>query len=232
MASSYFSKLQVPGNVDEEEMWEISPFSKFASSDRPLPDLDHPIYKPGYKEFVYEKSYEYLYTALFKGKHPKLFSQTRYWQLYNSVHLNCSQIFPQSPFNVYLSHIARVRPVESLQKLHSYIKSMNDIAADILGLPAEDNSEIIFHKLTKTAGSALFSLHSQMNHSCDPNVKSFTDKTTAARLDAQALRPIRKGDEICIDYVGVGKHDVAERKRQIREKYSFECRCDKCIAES
>ena len=54
--------------------------------------------------------------------------------------------------NIYMHHLALVRPVETLQKCMDYIQNMNRIAADIMDLPAEDSSEVIFHKLTKSAG--------------------------------------------------------------------------------
>ena len=78
----------------------------------------------------------------------------------------------------------------------------------------------------------MFSLHSQMNHSCDPNVKCVTAKSPAARLDVTAIRHIDKDDEICIDYVGVSNiQNVSDRRKLISEKYCFECKCPKCIAE-
>ena len=70
-----------------------------------------------------------------------------------------------------------------------------------------------------------------MNHSCDPNVECRSDKSTFAMLHVYALHSIRKGDEICIDYVGVANDNVANRKKKIREMYAFECNCDKCKAE-
>jgi SET domain-containing protein len=72
-----------------------------------------------------------------------------------------------------------------------------------------------------------------MNHSCDPNVKCVTTKSPSARLDVMALRPIDKGDEICIDYVGaVNITNVSDRKKLISDKYCFECKCPKCISEN
>lgn len=56
---------------------------------------------------------------------------------------------------VYLTHIARVRPPETRDKLLNYIKLMNDTAADILDLPPEGDYGLIFHKLTKSAGMKL-----------------------------------------------------------------------------
>eukprot|EP00026_Physarum_polycephalum_P006922 Phypoly_transcript_06975.p1 GENE.Phypoly_transcript_06975~~Phypoly_transcript_06975.p1 ORF type:complete len:349 (+),score=42.25 Phypoly_transcript_06975:591-1637(+) len=229
MAATLFPKLN---SKDEDALWEISPFSKFATSDQPLPAFDN---QPELKEFVYEIAYELICEAMESQvkKYPKLFSQTRYWELFNAVYLNCSQIFPQSPFNVYMHHIAHVRPMETLQQCMAYIERMNKISAEILDLPAEESSEVIFHKLTKSAGCGMFSLHSQMNHSCNPNVKSVTQRSPSARLDVVALRPIDKGDEICIDYVGSANiADVSERRKLISEKYCFECKCPKCIAES
>jgi hypothetical protein len=64
MASTLFSRLN---HEDEDAMWEISPFSKFYTSNKQLPVFEN---NPA-KEFVYETAYELLHEVLYKGKYPK-----------------------------------------------------------------------------------------------------------------------------------------------------------------
>ncbi len=66
MASKFYDTVNLP---DEDEMWDMSPFSKFATSDEPLPIFN--ALAPDYKEFVYNRAYEYLHSAMYKGKYPK-----------------------------------------------------------------------------------------------------------------------------------------------------------------
>lgn len=61
------------------------------------------------------------------------------------------------------------------------------------------------------------------NHSCDPNTSLWTANDMAMML---AQRDIKKGEEICISYVGLtgGK---AHRK-SLLSSYRFECDCQRC----
>ena len=46
-----------------------------------------------------------------------------------------------------------------------------------------------------------------------------------------ALRPIAQGEEICFDY-GVGKlRSLAARQQHLRQKFGFECGCERCREE-
>ena len=58
MAATLFSRLH---STDEDAMWEISPFSKFATSSQPLPSFDD---KADLKEFVYEDAYDLICDAM------------------------------------------------------------------------------------------------------------------------------------------------------------------------
>ena len=70
-------------------------------------------------------------------------------------------------------------------------------------------------------GNALFPRASFFNHSCEPNVVvGFTagecksgggDKSAGLRLEARAVRPVAKGEELCIDYLW----RAATRPRQL-----------------
>ena len=64
-----------------------------------------------------------------------------------------------------------------------------------------------------------------------PNVKLITNRYPFAKIEVMTQQPIKKGDEICIDYFGFGRNSVVkfhERQKQIEERYSFKCQCKKC----
>jgi hypothetical protein len=99
--------------------------------------------------------------------------------------------------------------------------------------------------LTTSGGSGLFHLgrrnfceisrNSQcfignsMNHSCDPNViiaTCFNDH----KIKVIALREIMKGEELCFSYIDETQ-SLEIRKKELQEKYLFQCKCRKCILE-
>jgi len=337
---------------DEDEMWNLSPFSKFATSKSILP-LFQARGQEKVRDFVYERAYLYTREVLYKGKWDNLFSKERYWEIFNSIYLNCSEIHPASPFNIYMSHLAKIRPTESMKTIIDYVEKMNALAekrwkelvearkdagnnkksgesgettnsernvgmngkipprigkkpfkklsdyeeeeaqrememqeegkekglienetSRAINNPKEDQEkvleeaeekttreeedsplvqnedeeeedeegdedgdedgdEMVFHKLTKSVGSALFSLHSQMNHSCHPNTKTESYRSPYANIEVVALEPIKKGEEICIDYIGFHMYEDMnwkERQQVIKAKYGFECMCKACKA--
>jgi len=74
--------------------------------------------------------------------------------------------------------------------------------------------------------TALFNLGSRVSHSCNPNV---LNRTNDGRLVYYALRDIKKGEELMMNYsltnIFMGFHDRQELLK--REKY-FQCICDRC----
>lgn len=228
MAYNLYDQLQ---GKDELKVYEESPFSKFATSKTPLSFFDS--LGQEYKDFVYEKAYKYIQEVLGKEKkYPNLMSKETYWQLFNSIHLNCSQVTPLSPFMVYIAHITRIRPIEKMKTIAEYIENMNTFAANQLDMETAGASEMVFQKRTKSVGSALFSLHSQMNHSCQPNVKVVTNRYSSAKIEVVAQKSILKGEEICIDYIGFNLQKsfkvYDERQKIIQDRYSFLCECKIC----
>jgi len=81
-------------------------------------------------------------------------------------------------------------------------------------------------------GSALYSLQSTCNHSCDPNAEpNFLHNNF--RVSMVALKDINAGEEIFISYLD---ECVLERSRHTRQKilaenYIFKCDCLKCLAQ-
>jgi len=74
-------------------------------------------------------------------------------------------------------------------------------------------------------GYGLYPKLAAVNHSCEPNaVGVFCGD---ANLLLLASRTIRKGEEICIDYID-NEEDDAETRRQALLPYGFICGCPRC----
>jgi len=78
-------------------------------------------------------------------------------------------------------------------------------------------------------GSALYTVQSACNHSCNPNVMpSFPNSDN--RLVMMAIREIKPGDEICVSYLddctlARSRHSRIQR---LEENYLFTCHCSRC----
>ncbi|KAL4910422.1 hypothetical protein BDW74DRAFT_173878 [Aspergillus multicolor] len=66
-----------------------------------------------------------------------------------------------------------------------------------------------------------------INHSCDYNAVVGFD---GPELYIRALRPIAKGEQIFICYIDT-TYPAIIRQKELRERFYFECRCDKCLRE-
>lgn len=74
---------------------------------------------------------------------------------------------------------------------------------------------------------AIYSRLSRFNHSCDPNINHVIDDYNVTHCIAG--RAIKKGEQLFIDYFGgtfEGSDD--ERRREIKENWGFDCKCNKC----
>jgi MYND finger/SET domain len=83
-------------------------------------------------------------------------------------------------------------------------------------------------------GIALYESPSyRINHSCDCNaVQSFLFAPgTSPRLRLEIVRPVAKGDEICISYIDTLDSSVTARQEVLERDYYFHCRCARCKAE-
>ncbi|XP_031619164.1 SET and MYND domain-containing protein 4-like isoform X2 [Contarinia nasturtii] len=73
----------------------------------------------------------------------------------------------------------------------------------------------------------IFDVLSMVNHSCIPNL-SFD--TVGSKLGhCMAVRPIKKGDQVFINYLGNDVHKpVEQRQKALKGNWGFDCKCDKC----
>lgn len=82
-------------------------------------------------------------------------------------------------------------------------------------------------------GSALYSLQSACNHSCDPNAHpNFLHNNF--RLSMVALKDIAVGEEIQISYLDECTLERSRHTRQkfLAENYLFKCDCSKCLSQA
>lgn len=67
---------------------------------------------------------------------------------------------------------------------------------------------------------------SLINHSCAPNLYNYSFEN---RKFGVTIRPIKKGQQIFISYIGSGDDQNAiQRKNLLKSKWNFECKCDLC----
>lgn len=77
-------------------------------------------------------------------------------------------------------------------------------------------------------GQGLYPCVSLLNHSCWPNV---THSSRNGIMSVYATRSISAGEEVCDSFINIYQNGVA-RRRQLKEAYAFDCRCDRCLHES
>nr|CCC92036.1 conserved hypothetical protein [Trypanosoma congolense IL3000] len=75
-------------------------------------------------------------------------------------------------------------------------------------------------------GGGIYSLQSNFNHSCQPNVAVFTECGTHD-ITLRTLRDVQAGEELTISYIPVENTNRAERHKML-EGYFFTCQCALC----
>lgn len=86
-----------------------------------------------------------------------------------------------------------------------------------------------YNCIPSCAGNGLFTIHSCMNHSCDPNAKQVLhDSITSARICIEAIKDIKQGDQIFISYIRNETPNTDERKKELFLNYGFVCQCERC----
>ena len=102
-------------------------------------------------------------------------------------------------------------------------KTMKDAqVANLLGILNTNQME-----LDELGGSGLFVVAAITEHNCSPN-SSFT--TSGSRVFMAAIRPIKSGERISIDYSNGFYQDQAGRIDSLKRTYDFVCNCESCIS--
>ncbi|KAH7913647.1 hypothetical protein BJ138DRAFT_1145715 [Hygrophoropsis aurantiaca] len=78
----------------------------------------------------------------------------------------------------------------------------------------------------------LYTLHSHINHSCDPNVsvRHLDQRTALARITLIAKREIEPNEELLVTYVDPSG-SLRTRRTQLEEWGFGLCQCERCVAE-
>lgn len=75
--------------------------------------------------------------------------------------------------------------------------------------------------------TALYYTPSFINHSCIPNCNQQLVEEDL-RMRVIALRDIKQGEEISISYMDTSKQQKDIRRKNIKEKFNFDCQCLDC----
>lgn len=75
-------------------------------------------------------------------------------------------------------------------------------------------------------GAGVYPTLAMFNHSCDPSIVRFYVEDVVC---VQAIKNIRKGEEVCENYGPIFFHsNREERQKQLKTQYWFECQCLAC----
>lgn len=80
-------------------------------------------------------------------------------------------------------------------------------------------------------GICLFPEASYLNHSCEPNVELAITYNSAKNnffLSARAVRPIREGEELFINYMPGNNLPLSRLALAMKKRWGFECSCVRC----
>jgi len=76
--------------------------------------------------------------------------------------------------------------------------------------------------------SGMFALHACLNHSCGYNCRVVADFIEdRVGIIVQALRPIKKGEQLTIRYIDVNQ-PKRKRRQTLLRGWGFECMCERC----
>jgi hypothetical protein len=82
-------------------------------------------------------------------------------------------------------------------------------------------------------GTSISGLYSMLNHSCSPNV-DWRHDSASSEVTMFATRDCKKGEELCISYIGSlgNSMTVVERRKKLMGWFGMACRCEKCLEEA
>ncbi|XP_037051838.1 uncharacterized protein LOC119085527 [Bradysia coprophila] len=71
----------------------------------------------------------------------------------------------------------------------------------------------------------VINIFSMINHSCAPNLYT---RYTGKVHHCITIRPVKKGEQLFINYLGTQKQTLSQRQAELKSKWNFLCNCDKC----
>jgi len=83
------------------------------------------------------------------------------------------------------------------------------------------------------AHGGLYTLHSHLNHACNPNVsvRHLELRTALSRITVLAQRPIEAGEELFVTYVNP-QLGVQARRKELHAWGFGDCLCVRCVEEA
>ncbi|TFK36548.1 hypothetical protein BDQ12DRAFT_609724 [Crucibulum laeve] len=87
--------------------------------------------------------------------------------------------------------------------------------------------------LNLEAHGGLYTLHSHLNHSCNPNVsvRHFDKRNALSRITLVAKRPIKAREELLVTYVNP-QASYQQRQSELQAWGFGSCRCERCVEEA
>ena len=135
------------------------------------------------------------------------------------------------------------------QELGELAKRMGELGAGIVREAEEEEEEYIRAQRIFAANSmqvcevgalysategALYHHISLINHSCNPNAVWSWTKGDFRRKVVRAIKPIKKGEEILVNYVDLEDFNYGNRESRrlaLVDKFGFLCKCSECSLE-
>jgi hypothetical protein len=88
---------------------------------------------------------------------------------------------------------------------------------------------VVDYDLSSITGIGLYTKAAAINHSCDPNCCQTFNISSSATLSIRAIKDIKKGEEVTIAYIDVGR-PTWWRKNELFLSYGFYCSCSRCCS--
>lgn len=123
---------------------------------------------------------------------------------------------------------AVIRSLRSPEKFQHLFPPQSVISDDELGrlLGVLNNNQL---QLELLDGAGIFPYACILQHDCKPNC-SFSSSLDGTICTITAIRDIKKGERLSIDYGNNFYHPVRVRQQHLLRSYGFLCRCEQCTS--
>eukprot|EP01112_Ceratiomyxa_fruticulosa_P012128 TRINITY_DN3343_c0_g1_i1.p1 TRINITY_DN3343_c0_g1~~TRINITY_DN3343_c0_g1_i1.p1 ORF type:complete len:388 (-),score=68.38 TRINITY_DN3343_c0_g1_i1:46-1209(-) len=199
-----FALKSCEGIVTQEPTF-LGPFSTLSSG-----NSHHSQLSPFLLQTIYGQQHSLLHQALFRDDFSYLFDIGLYAKLISAIQTNCQLIRPLSPWEIYLEKVKQ-------NKDEKVIQEVEEIERKLLSAGQKPRS---------VEGIGIYLLHSNLNHSCDPNVK-IDFQGDQNEISIVTKEGIEAGQEICFSYVP-SYLEPDQKRDELLELYGFECECETC----
>lgn len=116
---------------------------------------------------------------------------------------------------------------EQMKDDHRSIRGVTDEFTKFKNISKQKAEKVWGILETNTFHNGVCLKMSRFNHSCRSNAQYFWNEDTNTR-DIRALRKIKEGEEITVNYNTTLVEPRDERRRILKDKYNFDCNCEAC----